>query len=43
MLAKKDIEEQAALEELRNQAKSEILEWYSRHEEQFTQTKSINR
>lgn len=43
MLAKKDQEEQAALEELRNQAKQELQDWYSRHEEQFTQTKGTNR
>ena len=43
MLAKKDNEERIALEELRNQAKTELKEWYSRHEEQLTQTKGLNR
>ena len=43
MLAKKDEEEKAALEELRNQAKQELQEWYGRHEEQLTQTKGLNR
>lgn len=43
MLANKDREETEALEELRNQAKVEIQEWYGRHEEQLTQTKTNNR
>lgn len=43
MLSTKDREEQQSLEELRNQAKVEIQEWYSRHEEQLTQTKGLNR
>ena len=43
MLANKDREETEALEELRNQAKVELQEWYSRHEEQLTQTKGLNR
>lgn len=43
MLANKDEGERAALEDLRNQANQEIQEWYGRHEEQFTQTKGLNR
>ena len=43
MLAMKDRAEVAALEELTNQAKVEIDEWYIRHEEQTSQTKGINR
>ena len=43
MLAKKDSEEKEALEELKNQAVVELQEWYSRHEEQLAQTKSLNR
>lgn len=43
MLDKKDREETAALEELRNQARQELQEWYGRHEEQMTQTKGLNR
>ncbi len=43
MLSNKDREETEALEELRNQSKVEIQEWYSRHEEQLTQTKGLNR
>ena len=40
MLAKKD---QEALKEMRNQASVELQEWYTRHEEQLTQTKASNR
>lgn len=43
MLEQKDLEEETALEELRNQAKVELQEWYGRHEEQLTQTKGLNR
>ena len=43
MLAKKDKEEEEALQELRNQALVELQEWYGRHEEQLTQTKGLNR
>ena len=43
MLAKKDAEEQANLEELRVQARNELAEWYARHEEQLNQTKTLNK
>ena len=43
MLSKKDMEEEEALKEMRNQAVTELQEWYSRHEEQLTQTKGLNR
>ena len=43
MLANKDAEEQANLEELKTQARNELAEWYSRHEEQLNQTKTLNR
>ena len=43
MLAKKDAEEQASLEELKVQARNELAEWYARHEEQLNQTKTLNR
>ena len=43
MLAKKDADETAALDELRAQARKELSEWYGRHEEQLTQTKTSNR
>ena len=43
MLAKKDAEENAALQELTSQAKVELQEWYARHEEQLSQSKSTNR
>lgn len=43
MLAKKDSEEQANLEELKVQARNELAEWYARHEEQLNQTKTLNR
>ena len=43
MLSKKDTEEQASLEELKVQARNELAEWYSRHEEQLNQTKTLNR
>ncbi len=43
MLAQKDAEEEAALEELRAQARKELAEWYTRHDEQLTQTKASNR
>ena len=43
MLANKDAEEQANLEELQVQARNELAEWYARHEEQLNQTKTLNR
>ena len=43
MLATKDAEEAAALEELRNQARKELADWYSRHDDQVGQTKTSNR
>ena len=43
MLAKKDAEEAAALEELKAQSRKELAEWYGRHDEQLTQTKASNR
>jgi len=43
MLAQKDAEEAAALEELRAQARKELSEWYSRHDDQLNQTKTSNR
>ena len=43
MLAKKDAEENAALEELRAQARTELAEWYARSDEQLGQTKTSNR
>lgn len=43
MLAKKDAEENAALEELRAQARKELAEWYARNDEQLAQTKTSNR
>lgn len=43
MLARKDDEEEAALQELTTQAKVELHEWYARNEEQLSQTKSVNR
>ena len=43
MLAKKDAEEAAALEELKTQARKELAEWYARHDEQLTQTRASNR
>ena len=42
-LAKKDAEEAQALEDLQTQAKTELEEWYNRHEEQLNQTKGLNR
>ncbi|XP_064395972.1 clathrin light chain A-like [Halichondria panicea] len=42
-LSEKDTEETNALEELQNQAKTELEEWYNRHEEQLNQTKGLNR
>ncbi len=43
MLSKKDQDEADALDALRNQAMTELQEWYSRHEDQLTQTKGSNR
>ena len=43
MLSKKDQDEEDALEGLRNQARTELQEWYTRHEDQLTQTKGSNR
>ena len=42
-LAKKDAEETQSLEDLQTQAKTELEEWYNRHEEQLNQTKGLNR
>ena len=43
MLAQKDAEEAAALEDLRAQARKELTEWYSRNDDQLNQTKISNR
>ena len=43
MLAQKDAEEAAALEDLRAQARKELSEWYSRSDDQLNQTKISNR
>ena len=43
MLAKKDAEEAAALDELRALARKELADWYSRHDDQVGQTKVSNR
>ena len=43
MLAQKDAEEAAALEDLRAQARKELSEWYSRNDDQLNQTKISNR
>ena len=43
MLAKKDTEEAAAIEELREKAKKELADWYKHNEEQLQATKATNR
>lgn len=43
MLAKKDAEETAALNELQALARKELADWYSRHDDQVGQTKTSNR
>lgn len=43
MLAKKDAEEAAAIEELREKAKKELADWYKHSEEQLQATKATNR
>jgi len=42
-LEKKDMEEEIKKEELREQAKIELEEWYRHHEEQMSKTRSANR
>lgn len=43
MLARKDTEEAAAIEELREKAKKELADWYKHNEEQLQATKATNR
>ena len=43
MLAKKDAEEAAAIEELRDKAKKELGDWYKHSDEQLQATKATNR
>jgi len=43
MLAKKDSEESEAVEELREQAKKELADWYKHSDEQLQATKATNR
>jgi len=42
-LRKKDEEETAAMDELKQQAKQELEDWYKRYENQLEKTKSTNR
>ncbi|CAO1427809.1 unnamed protein product [Diamesa serratosioi] len=42
-LLEKDANEEKVKEVLREQAKKELEEWYKRHEESITKTKSLNR
>ena len=43
MLAKKDAEEAAAIDELRDKAKKELGDWYKHSDEQLQATKATNR
>ena len=43
MLAKKDSEETTAIEELGEQAKKELADWYKHSDEQLQATKATNR
>lgn len=43
MLARKDTEEAAAIEELREKAKKELADWYKHSDEQLQATKATNR
>lgn len=43
MLEEKDAEEERKREELKQQAKKELEDWYKQHEETITKTKSSNR
>jgi len=43
MLGKKDSEETTAIEELREQAKKELADWYKHSDEQLQATKATNR
>ena len=43
MLARKDTEEAAAIEELREKAKKELADWYKHNDEQLQATKATNR
>jgi DNA phosphorothioation-dependent restriction protein DptG len=42
-LEQKDLEEDKKKEELREQAKKELEDWYKHHEETISKTKSANR
>lgn len=42
-LEQKDVEEEKKKEELREQAKKELEDWYKHHEDAISKTKSSNR
>jgi hypothetical protein len=42
-LEQKDIEEEKKKDELREQAKKELEDWYKHHEDAISKTKSANR